>query len=277
MTDISCMNSTHFFKWFVVMICIFIAGCLGSLGSKQYIKDGMSYIENKDWDKSVQYLRPGVKKYPDNVDLKMMLLRSEWEASLAHMTDGEALIESGKFDAAITELQKSLSYNSSNYRSATLLKQAEKYKKAEAFLKEGKRRMNAGNYSEARDAFEKALIYHPDNREAQKYLSYYYSDSQKEAAKGIPPKYHLKPVSNVPISLRFRQTPITNVFEILSKLSGINFIFDKDLNDTKVTLFMTDVSFERFVEVLLRTNGLAGHLVNEKTMLIYPDTRSKEN
>ncbi len=40
-------------------------------------------------------------------------------------------------------------------------------------------------------------------------------------------------------------------------------------------MFMTDVSFDRFIEVLLSTNKLASKLVNEKTMLIYPDTPAK--
>jgi general secretion pathway protein D len=66
-----------------------------------------------------------------------------------------------------------------------------------------------------------------------------------------------------------------NVFEVLTKLTGVNFIFDKDMTESKVTLFMTDVSFDRFLEVLLRTNKLSGQVADENTMIIYPDTPAK--
>ena len=65
------------------------------------------------------------------------------------------------------------------------------------------------------------------------------------------------------------------MFEVLTKLSGINFIFDKEVQNNKVTMFMTDVSFDRFIDVLLRSNDLNAVLVNEKTMIIYPDTPQK--
>jgi general secretion pathway protein D len=40
-------------------------------------------------------------------------------------------------------------------------------------------------------------------------------------------------------------------------------------------MFMTDVSFDRFVDVLLRSNDLNSVSVNEKTMIIYPDSPQK--
>jgi general secretion pathway protein D len=38
---------------------------------------------------------------------------------------------------------------------------------------------------------------------------------------------------------------------------------------------MTDVSFDRFLEVLLKTNGLSAKLVDRKTLIIYPETPAK--
>ncbi|MBW1833637.1 MAG: type II secretion system protein, partial [Deltaproteobacteria bacterium] len=47
------------------------------------------------------------------------------------------------------------------------------------------------------------------------------------------------------------------------------------MKESKVTLFMTDVSFDHFFEALLRTNKLSAKLVNSNTMIIYPDTPVK--
>lgn len=270
------MNNKHskikmkYVIFLFVGILFFISGCMGS---KRYIKNGAHYIEHKEWDKSVQYLRPLVEKHPGNVELKMMLFRSEREASISHMAKGEKLLETSAFDEAILELKKAVSYNSVNYKANILLKKAEKYKISNDYYIEGVHRMDAGEYLEARKYFEKSLEYNSENKDSRQQLAYFLSEKKK--AKGGSPKYKLKLRSNAPISLKFKKTPIVNVFEILSKLSGINFIFDKDMKETKVTLFMTDVSFDRFIDVLLKTNDLAARQINEKTLLVYPETPSK--
>lgn len=262
-------------KWMmlgIVATLVFISACMGS---KKYIKNGYDYIYQKEWDKSVQYLKPGVKKYPDNVELKMMLFRSEWEASLHHLAKGETFLEESKFDEAINEFRQSLSYNTVNYKANTLLKKAERLKLSDIHFNKGKRFMNDGKYSAAKEHLEKSLEYNEKNSEALKLLSYFHATYKHQNGTKVPPKYKLNLRSDAPISLKFKKTPIVNVFEILSKLSGINFIFDKDMKETKVTLFMTDVSFDRFIDVLLKTNDLSARLVNDKTMLIYPDTPTK--
>ena len=109
----------------------------------------------------------------------------------------------------------------------------------------------------------------PDYAPAQKALSYY---RKKDLDTGT---YKINGQPDAPVSFKFKNTPIINVFEVLTKLSGINFIFDKEVQNNKVTMFMTDVSFDRFIDVLLRSNDLNAVLINEKTMIIYPDTPQK--
>ena len=86
----------------------------------------------------------------------------------------------------------------------------------------------------------------------------------------------MKYKSDKTISLKFIKTPLFNVFDVLSKLSGINFIFDKDIHESKVTLFMVDISYDAFLKILLKTNNLAGKVINDKTMLIYTESILKK-
>jgi general secretion pathway protein D len=63
---------------------------------------------------------------------------------------------------------------------------------------------------------------------------------------------------------------------VLSQVAGLNFIFDKDLRpDMKATIFVRDVRIEDAVELLLEQNQLRQKMVNDNTLLIYPDSPQK--
>ncbi len=89
--------------------------------------------------------------------------------------------------------------------------------------------------------------------------------------------FELDVASDKPITLKFRDADIRDVFNILSKLSGINFIFDEDIRsaeESSVTL--EKATFAQALELLLRMNNLEKKVLNAKTILIYPQTKEKE-
>jgi general secretion pathway protein D len=79
-----------------------------------------------------------------------------------------------------------------------------------------------------------------------------------------------------PVTLEFRDANLKTIFEVLSQVAGLNFIFDKDLRpDMKATIFVRDVRIEDAVALLLQQNQLHQKVVNENTLLIYPDSPQK--
>ncbi len=80
-----------------------------------------------------------------------------------------------------------------------------------------------------------------------------------------------------PASLEFRNASLQAVFEVLSRSSGISFIFDKDVKaDARTTIFARDTSVEDALQLILRTNQMAYKVLNESTVLVYPATGDKE-
>src|SRR4029079_12086554 len=85
-----------------------------------------------------------------------------------------------------------------------------------------------------------------------------------------------KPVPQKPITLEFRDAPIRTVFEMISRTAGINFVFDKDVRqDIRVTIFVRNSNIEDAVKLLLVTNQLERKVLNENSVLIYPNTPAK--
>ena len=67
------------------------------------------------------------------------------------------------------------------------------------------------------------------------------------------------------------------VFEVLSRQTGINFIFDKDIkSDGKTTIFVQDVPIEQAIDLVLGQNQLARQVLSENMVLIYPNTSAKQ-
>ena len=253
---------------FIAMVSaiVLFQGCVANDANR--IK-AEQFVQESDFDAAVEYYNKALQKQPANLDLKLRLKDVKQKASMQHMRKAQELILKKYFREAIEELQVSIAFYSSNHRAIELVDKVKMMKESFYYTKKGYQQIKTGNFENARKSFQKAIKLDPENEEAKNAL-----DKFKIRSEDLP-EYRLDLRSNTPISLKFKKTPLLNVFEILSKLSGINFIFDKDITESKVTLFMTDVKFDRFLDVLLKTNSLKAKLINTKTMLIYPDTPSK--
>jgi general secretion pathway protein D len=246
---------------------IAFSGCTGN----NNLRLGQQYASSGDWDNSIQAFQKAQDEDPEDQEIKLLLIRSKKNASLNHLAKGESYLEAKRYDEALTELQMAIAFDSSNLKAESLLKKAKTMKESDYYLKKGLAFEKTQNYSQAKESFLKSLEFYKDNTLARDAIDRYKKTDSEPGEK----KYPLKIADQTPISLKFKGTPILNVFEVLTKLAGVNFIFDKDLKETKVTLFLSNVSFDQFMDIFLQTNQLAATVVNEKTMIIYPNTAEK--
>ncbi len=78
------------------------------------------------------------------------------------------------------------------------------------------------------------------------------------------------------VSMEFRDAPLREVFEVLSRSSGLNFVMDRDVRaDQHTTLFMRNASVADVLSLILATNQLERRIVDGSTVLIYPATPAK--
>jgi len=76
--------------------------------------------------------------------------------------------------------------------------------------------------------------------------------------------------------MEFRDAPLRTVFELISRQTGLNFIFDKDVQpDAKTTVFVRDTTIEEVIRFVLVTNQLDRKILNDNTILIYPTRRRR--
>ena len=92
-----------------------------------------------------------------------------------------------------------------------------------------------------------------------------------------PASLVLGPAFQKPVTLEFREAPLRQVFEALARSSAVNFVFDKDVRtDNRVTVFLRAVTLDEAMRVILSTQQLDRKLLNDNTVLIYPNTAPKQ-
>ncbi len=79
-----------------------------------------------------------------------------------------------------------------------------------------------------------------------------------------------------PVSLEFRDAQLKQVFEVLSRSSGLNFVLDKDVRgDQRTTIFLRKSTIADAVALTLLTNQLEQRVLDANTVLIYPNNPAK--
>ncbi|OGB05694.1 MAG: hypothetical protein A3E25_16590, partial [Burkholderiales bacterium RIFCSPHIGHO2_12_FULL_69_20] len=80
-----------------------------------------------------------------------------------------------------------------------------------------------------------------------------------------------------PVALEFREATLRQVFESLARSTGVNFVFDKDVRgEAKVTVFLRGVTLDEALRVILATQQLDRKLLNDSTVLVFPNTVAKQ-
>ncbi len=140
---------------------------------------------------------------------------------------------------------------------------------AEPLLKKG----DARSLEEAAALMRRILAENPQHRDA-KSLQSQIVDAQAKRAR--PAEIRLAAAFRKPITLEFRDAPLRSVFDVVSRVSGLSFFFDKDVRtDQRTTILARDTSIEDAVRILLTTNQLEQKVLNETSLLIYPNNPQK--
>jgi general secretion pathway protein D len=138
----------------------------------------------------------------------------------------------------------------------------------EALLKKG----GAADLDLALERIRPVLAENPNQKDALNLKA------RVDEARGklVKPETRLAAAYRKPITLEFRDAPLKAVFDVIAKVSGLNFLFDKDIRpDLKASILVKNTSIEDAVRLLLVTNQLEQKVLGDNALLIYPNTPQK--
>ena len=247
-------------------LIVSLAGCAGSRAFQR----GERYSQRGELDLAVKEYRDALRSSPQDIQYRSALLRAEEAAANQHYKRARDYLKERKLDLAIIELQQAVFLNPTNAAIQGALKTVLNMKQAEEHYRASLTFVELNRLGDAINELSRAVELDPENPKYQDTL-----DKLQKKKSEIEPDEALTLASDKPITLNFKNTNIKEVFELMSKLSGINILFDEEVRAQPVTIFVKDVSFQYALNLLLSTNKLFMKKISADTIIIVPKTKPK--
>src|SRR6266446_6817905 len=245
-----------------------LAGC----AAQRAFDQGRELIDAGKIPEGLAKIDEAYKLDPLNRSYRERYFRLRDFAVQRYLALAEKARASDLFDEAQAAYRQALVLDSANPRASAGLESLRVERRHRALLAEADESFKKGDDASAYAKLKAVLSENSGNREAQLLLRRLEEKSFRAAS--VAPG--LGAALRKPITLEFRDAPLRTVFEMISKNSGLNFLFDRDVRpDLRTTLFVRNTSIEDVIRFVLVTNQLERKVLNENTLLVYPNTPAK--
>jgi general secretion pathway protein D len=220
-----------------MVVAVFVAGC--PKDKKDY-KAARHAVDLKDYDAAVDYYLKATKSDPHNVNYKIGLDQSRFEAGAAHVQKGIKLRDKGDLQGAVSEFQRAQVMDPSSTAADQELRRTLQM---------------IAEQAQATQGAEQPLM-----------------ENGQPGLASEPPE--LKPLSRAPINLRM-SNDIKVVFDTIGKLAGLTVIYDPDLQARRISVDLNNVTLEQALDIVsLQSKGF-WKPVTENIIMIVPDNTQK--
>ena len=227
---------------------------------------------SNQWPAALRVLDDARAKDPNDPQLRAAQVRAREQATARLILQIEALRGAGRWDEASALLSQLALADARHPRLAALTSEVERSRRQDAQLAAGRAALKEGRIERADAIAREVLAESPQHPGARLLATQVAQSRPLESAVG-----ELGPAFQKPITLEFRDAPLRQVFESLARSSGVNFVFDKDVrSDARITIFLRNVTMDEAMRVILNTQQLDRKLLNDTSVLIFPNTSAKQ-
>ena len=246
---------------------VFIGGCVA--GTEEF-NNGALALKNHQYDQAVAEFQTAVEKNPDNYEYRLRLINARDKASHFHKELGDEYFEKKNYVYAQKEFQDAIEMNSSNYVASSRMQQAIRYAEAQRLTEQAKA-LIPSQKKEAKECLRHALTLVEDYSPATLLLKEL-EQNDSLVIGGVELDFSCDKL----LTLDFNDVKLSELFKILTKLTGINFIFDADIRDSEVKIHFEKATFAQALELILTLNKLDRKILNKRTIIIYPKNPEKQ-
>jgi general secretion pathway protein D len=255
----------------VLVAAAALAGCAGYRAYHQ----GRELIAEGKLAEGVSRLEEAVRLDPHNIEYRIAL-RSQREQAVTYTL---LLAETARREGRIAEAEAGYRHVQSVDPTNSMAKQG-----LEALAMERRHRqiiagaeseLSKGTAADLEAVSEQLRIVLTENP-AQPAALNLKARLQEARARRQTPAAELAAAYHKPITLEFHDAPLKTVFDAISKVSGINFFFDKDIRpDLKANVLARNTSIEDAIRLVLVTNQLEQKVLSPNSVLLFPNTPQK--
>ena len=254
-----------------LIVLVILAGCAGN----RSFAEGNRLLDEGRTEEGFIKLEEALRQEPTNAEFRMTLLRRRSGLVNRLVAGGEAERRNGRLAEAEQAFRQAQRLDPANGMARQGLEAIATERRHRTLLDQAELLLHSATPADIADADERARTVLSENPTQQEALSLR-ARAQQARAKGVPVDAKLASVFSKPISLEFRDASLRSVFDFVSKVSGLNVFFDKEVKtEQKVSVLAKNTSIEDAVRLLLVTNQLDKRILNENSILVFPNNAQK--
>jgi len=245
-----------------LLIVVFLAGCAAL--ADPVLREARDHVAAGRGEQALALLDK--QEYRGEYFRTRDLLTAQW------LAQAELLRASAQPDAAAELYRRVQKYDPGSARARAGLAQLDADARHRVIVAAAQRLVKDEKYLEAQDALRPVLVENPQNRDARR-LQRLIEERTAKPALATP---RLRTATTQPISLELREVTLRAVFDTLSRATGVSFVLDRDVRaDQRTTIVLRNAAPEDLIRLVLATNQLEQKVINETTVLVFPNTPQK--
>lgn len=257
----------------LVLLLVALSGCAGFQANRQ----GNSKLADGDVVGGLAKLRLATEQAPENIEYRRdYFLRREAVVN-GLLRKADAAIAQAAFSTATEAYQQVLAVDTGNAQASAGLERvavASRHKRmldgAEALARQ------PDGLTSAIARVRSVASEDPTNRRADSLLRELSRQALDASGReqGMYPR--LRESFRKPVTMSLSNASLQQAFEILKMQTGLNFMFDKDVRtDARTSISVQNKPVEDVLRLLLASNQLDRRILDDDSVLIYPNTPQK--
>jgi general secretion pathway protein D len=245
---------------------------IGGCAAERYRQEGLALIKEGRLEEGVSKLA-----LAENTDARNVIIKKDWITQRDNITS-RLMIEGNRersaehWDMALQRFNRVLDIDPGQQAALQAITAMKQERQQLANLDEATQLFKKGDAERASNIISRVLIESPNHARANLMRSQISASTQNESVNGV----NLNLKGRKPVTLQFREANLRMVMEAISKTTGLNVMFDKDVkNDLKVTIIVRDTPVEEAIDLILLQTQMKKRVMSENSILIYQDTAAK--
>jgi general secretion pathway protein D len=244
-----------------------LAGCATN-GSFQ---EGQQLAAQGRYEQALPRFEAALRETPDRAEVRLAVASTRERIAGQWLQQAEQAAAAGRRDEADVLAARTLALDPINARARQMIESAKLERRRAQWQVEAEAAWARGDAEAALSRLAAILGEAPGDAAALKLRE------AIEASRATPvPDAKLAAALAKPVSIEFKDASLKQVFEVLARTSGINFIFDKEVKgDEPTTVYLRRATVKEILSAVLLAQQLEQRTIDAGTILIYPNTPAK--
>lgn len=263
------MGKTLLIGLLVVGTLMGLSGCAGSAE----FREGKRLLLQNHIEEGLAEMAAAVRADPDSSEYKNTYKIARERAMANLLREGDRLQQAKKFTEAEKAYQRVLQLDAGNPTAQNSLNKLRTHMALSALMLKAYAARDQRDWVQASAWLNKVLQQDPGHLDA---LALQAEWRRQQPPPAAAENQRLSAAFRKPVSIEFREANLRQVFDVIAKTSGLNFVFDKDIKpDQKTSIALRDSNVETAIHYLLLANQLERQVMNANTLFIYPSNAAK--